>query len=142
MAIKYFPWPLNDHEIDQEFPLQNPPKFTKIGIFGLKANHLATLIVGLAPGFYDRELQRAKFLALIFTYILLRSPWSGASTLFGREQKGNYFSPATRVARWYVFKPKILIWVYFGRPRNGKCWYILWPLGIHCGNRVYFMAIW
>jgi hypothetical protein len=47
--------------------LQIPPKFTKIGIFGLKANHLATLIVGLAPGFYDRELQRAKFLALIFT---------------------------------------------------------------------------
>jgi hypothetical protein len=29
-----------------------------------------------------------------------------------------------RVARWLVFKPKIPIWVNFGRPRNGKCWYI------------------
>jgi hypothetical protein len=31
----------------------------------------------------------------------------------------------TRVARWFVFKPKILLWVNFGGPLNGKCWYIL-----------------
>jgi hypothetical protein len=30
-----------------------------------------------------------------------------------------------RVARWFVFKPKIPIWVNFGGPCNGKCWYIL-----------------
>jgi hypothetical protein len=39
MAIKYFQWPqnrTNDHKIFQDFPLQDPPKFTKIGIFGLK----------------------------------------------------------------------------------------------------------
>jgi hypothetical protein len=43
MTIKYFQWPLNrpnDHK--RGFPLQNPPKFTQIGIFGLKTNHLAT----------------------------------------------------------------------------------------------------
>jgi hypothetical protein len=27
----------------QDFPLQDPPKYTQIGIFGLKTNHLATL---------------------------------------------------------------------------------------------------
>jgi hypothetical protein len=39
MAIKYFQWPQNrpnDHKIFQDFPLQDPPKFTQIGIFGLK----------------------------------------------------------------------------------------------------------
>jgi hypothetical protein len=35
----------------------------------------------------------------------------------------------TRVARWFVFKPKIQIWVNFGRSCNGRCWYILWTLG-------------
>jgi sorbitol-specific phosphotransferase system component IIC len=27
----------------------------------------------------------------------------------------------TRVARWFIFKPKITIWVSFGGPWNGKC---------------------
>jgi hypothetical protein len=30
-----------------------------------------------------------------------------------------------RVARWFVFKPKILILVKFGGPWNGKCCYIV-----------------
>jgi hypothetical protein len=34
----------NGHKICQQFPLQDPPKFTQIGIFGLKINHLATLV--------------------------------------------------------------------------------------------------
>jgi hypothetical protein len=25
-----------------------------------------------------------------------------------------------RVARWFIFKPKIAIWVNFAGPRNGK----------------------
>jgi hypothetical protein len=33
----------NGHKIYQDFPQQDPPKFTQIGIFGLKTNHLATL---------------------------------------------------------------------------------------------------
>jgi hypothetical protein len=36
-----------------------------------------------------------------------------------------------RVARWYIFKPKIPTWVNFGGPWNGKGWYILWPFGIY-----------
>jgi hypothetical protein len=35
-----------------------------------------------------------------------------------------------RVARWFVCKAKIQIWVNFGGPWNGKCWHNLWPFGI------------
>jgi hypothetical protein len=45
---------------------------------------------------------------------------------------------ACRVARWYIFKPKIQIWVNFGVSCNDRCWYILWPSGIHFGHWVYF----
>jgi hypothetical protein len=48
----------------------------------------------------------------------------------------------TRVARWYVFKPKIQLWVNSGGPRNEKGWYIIWPFGIYYGHLVYVMAIW
>jgi hypothetical protein len=36
-----------------------------------------------------------------------------------------------RVARWYIFKPKIPLWVNFRGSWNGKGWYILWPFGIY-----------
>jgi hypothetical protein len=39
----------NDHKIDQHFPLQDLPKFTQIGNFGMKTYHLATL---LRTGFF------------------------------------------------------------------------------------------
>jgi hypothetical protein len=48
----------------------------------------------------------------------------------------------SRVARWFVFKPEISIWVNFGGPWNRKCGYILWPFGIFYGHLEYFMAIW
>jgi thiol-disulfide isomerase/thioredoxin len=32
-----------------------------------------------------------------------------------------------RVARWFILKPKVPIWVNFGGPWIGKCKYILWP---------------
>jgi hypothetical protein len=35
------------------------------------------------------------------------------------------------------FKPNIPIWVNFGGPWNGKCWYILWPFGINNNHLVY-----
>jgi hypothetical protein len=34
------------------------------------------------------------------------------------------------VARWFIFKPKIPIWVNFGGSLNGRCWYIM------------YMAVW
>jgi hypothetical protein len=47
-----------------------------------------------------------------------------------------------RVARWYIFKPEIQIWVNFGGSFNRRCWYILWPFGIFQDHIVYLMAIW
>jgi hypothetical protein len=41
MAVKNRP---NGNKIFQHLPLQDPPEFTQIGIFGLKTNHLATLV--------------------------------------------------------------------------------------------------
>jgi hypothetical protein len=38
------------------------------------------------------------------------------------------FIAKTRVARWFVFKPKIQIWVNFGGPWIGQCLHILLPL--------------
>jgi hypothetical protein len=43
-----------------------------------------------------------------------------------------------RVARWFIFRPKIPIRVNFGGPWNGKGWYILWPFGIYHGHLVHF----
>jgi hypothetical protein len=71
-----------------------------------------------------------------------------AQVRFGRSDK----RLSSRVARWYIFKPKIPIWVNFGGSFNGNCWhslwtwstdstaigYILWTFGIFCGNLVYF----
>jgi hypothetical protein len=47
-----------------------------------------------------------------------------------------------RVARWFVFKPKIQIWVNFGGSCNGRCWYILWTLSPFYSLLLYFMDIW
>jgi hypothetical protein len=46
-VIKCNKWPENgpnSHNIYQQRPLQDPVKFTQIGIFGLKTYHLATLL--------------------------------------------------------------------------------------------------
>jgi hypothetical protein len=46
MVIEYPKSPSNStngNKIYQYFPIYGPPKFTQIGIFGLKINHLATL---------------------------------------------------------------------------------------------------
>jgi hypothetical protein len=47
-----------------------------------------------------------------------------------------------RVARWFVFKPKIQIWVNFGGSCDGRWWYILWTLGPFYGLLLYFMDLW
>jgi hypothetical protein len=46
MVLKYPKSPLNipnGQRIYKHFPISSPPKFTQIGIFGLKTNRLATL---------------------------------------------------------------------------------------------------
>jgi hypothetical protein len=47
-----------------------------------------------------------------------------------------------RVARWFVFKPKIQIWVNFGGSCDGICWYILGTPGPFYGLLLYFIDKW
>jgi hypothetical protein len=47
MATNYTKWSQNrpnGHKMYQHLPLQEPPKFTQLVIFGLKINHLATQV--------------------------------------------------------------------------------------------------
>jgi hypothetical protein len=46
-----------------------------------------------------------------------------------------------RVARWFVSKPNIRIWINFVGSCNGRCWYILWTLGPFYSLLLYFMGI-
>jgi hypothetical protein len=46
-----------------------------------------------------------------------------------------------RVARWFLFRPKLLIWVYFGGPWNAKCCFILCPFGIFYSHLVYIFNV-
>jgi hypothetical protein len=48
----------------------------------------------------------------------------------------------TKVAGWYIFKPKIPIWVNFGGSCNGRRWYILWPSGLFYGHCGMFFLFW
>jgi hypothetical protein len=43
----------------------------------------------------------------------------------------------SRVARWFVFKPKMKIWVHFRGSCNGRCW----TFCIVRGNLVYFFPV-
>jgi hypothetical protein len=59
-----------------------------------------------------------------------------------------YFAPtvmsrivSSTVARWFVFKPKLPIWVNFGGSCNGKCWAILRPFEKFYCHLVYFVVI-
>jgi hypothetical protein len=56
---------------------------------------------------------------------------------------GDYwFGAGLRAARWYIV-PKIPIWVNFGGPCNGRCWYISWPFGLFTAIWYkYFMVVW
>jgi hypothetical protein len=68
------------------------------------------------------------------------SPMKTVSTMCPQSQSNNF---RTRVARWYVFKRKMQIWVNFGGPWNEKIleysmsiWNILRPFGIVYGHLV------
>jgi hypothetical protein len=58
------------------------------------------------------------------------------------------FGNGGRVARWHIFRPKILIWANLGGTKLNilfyyrAIWSILGPFGKFCGLWVYFMAIW
>jgi hypothetical protein len=47
-----------------------------------------------------------------------------------------------RVARWYIFKPKISVWVNFGVSCNERFWKILCWFGLFYCHLVYFWSYW
>jgi hypothetical protein len=97
----------NVHKIYQHFPFQGFPKCTKFGNFVLKIYHLATLAYQIARTFFTSDLFR----------LVLLSNWK--TSFF--EPFCAIFSMQSRVARWFVFKPKISILVNFGGCCDGRC---------------------
>jgi hypothetical protein len=63
-------------------------------------------------------------------------------TIFDAPLALRNFVFGIRVARWYIFKPKIPIGVNFEGPWNGKVWYILWPFEIYYSHLGNLAAIW
>jgi hypothetical protein len=52
-----------------------------------------------------------------------------------------YQTLQNRVARWYILRPKIAIWVNFGGFCYVRCWNILLTFDIFNGNLVRFVVI-
>jgi hypothetical protein len=86
------------------------------------------------------SLSRKKRSSSSFEHLAVWQIWKANAK---NSRKTNYFYEGpSRVARWFVFKPKIQIWVTFGGSCNGRCWHILWTLGRFYGLSLYFMDIW
>jgi hypothetical protein len=155
----------NGGELYRNFSFQGLSKCAKDVIFGLKIYHPATLLIISGPGHCLAVLVsppcglRSVPLPKCQDKKKLISRKKGGGNLqidtrknSGEKRSSGENSPKkqnvtkrgikSRVARWHVLKPKIPIWINFGGPWNGKCWYILWPYGIHYSNLVYFMASW
>jgi hypothetical protein len=47
-----------------------------------------------------------------------------------------FFPVQIRAARWFIFRPKIPIWVYFGGSCRGRVWHILLSFGKFSGHLV------
>jgi hypothetical protein len=82
-------------------------------------------------------------------------PWNRATDLarfYSHGNKMGAFAIQIRVARWYIFKPKIQILVNFEGSSERRCWYIshidIWSILrifaiLHIkGHLVYFVVIW
>jgi hypothetical protein len=104
---------------------------------GLKINPLATLPPEQQNGFLSLQ-----------PISLLPKPCRHALVATSKPVKA-------RVARWYIFIPKISFWEYYGRPWNGKfcktfcrldifiaIWHILWPIGMLCCHMGCFSTFW
>jgi hypothetical protein len=62
---------------------------------------------------------------------------------FSLAEKGRFRFVGIRDARWFVFRPKIQIWVNLEGCCDGRCWYIILPFGLFTYvHLAYFTAIW
>jgi hypothetical protein len=100
----------------------------------------------LAPAFSPNTLFRTKVRKYIHicicTYICMYRYTYIHS--YSHKYSHNYIHTnvvQNRVARWFIFKPKSQFWVNFGWSWNGKCWYILWPVGMFNGHILWLLGI-
>jgi hypothetical protein len=117
----------NGHKIYQQLQIQDPPKFTQIGVFGLKTNHLATLRESLF-------LPLTKRTKKIFLEFAFRNSTSDAT--FSSDG-----CDLVRVARLDIFNPEIPIWEKFERSCDGTCCYFLTCCGIFYGHLLYIFYV-
>jgi hypothetical protein len=89
--------------------------------FRLKIYHLATLD---SCNLYQK-VAWATFRAIFFTSPSGHPVCLCVSLFALSRMHCNSPSLLSRVARWFIFKPKIPVWVHFGGPWVGKCCYIL-----------------
>jgi hypothetical protein len=138
LTTKCTKWPYYlsiGHKIYQHLPFQDPPKFTQNGIFGLKmylpsgnpgnsTQNSDEIRFDLKSSFRRRLVVGHRFPALETDSKVVR--WSGG------QRQGCQIK---------CFNTKIPIWLYFGVPRSGKCWCILWSFLIFYGHLVCFVII-
>jgi hypothetical protein len=78
--------------------------------------------LNISPRMPDRRMELILCLPMYFA-----SNWRNKKTQ--KLLASRYRRPTSRVARWFVFKTKIQMWVNFGGSCNRRWWYILWTLG-------------
>jgi hypothetical protein len=54
--------------------------------------------------------------------IVFLENWRKSQKIVSTTLTTSYIQQSIRVARWYIFKPKIPIWVNFGVCCNKRCW--------------------
>jgi hypothetical protein len=128
--------------------LQDPPKFTQIGIFGLKTNHLASLLRAIVAAFFATIFwvthvakHFGRRMAPALKKLKMETSKNQVSAYsFSHSKRSKKKSPQHRqwhimfihncivhkvnqepilhfrVARWFIFKTKIPIWVNFRGP--------------------------
>jgi hypothetical protein len=106
------------------------------------------VVVGLVPGIGPRQRRATKIASVFIPRKSFLNRCFEAKEGFCRRQGKSFALSQLRlaagVARWYIFKPKIAVWVNFGGPWNGKGWFILLysmrnilrPFGIFYGHLV------
>jgi hypothetical protein len=76
-----------------------------------------------------RFIYLLNFIEILLKIIDLQMP-GFASTVLRQQSLLRSHTDTVRVARCYIFMPKMTIWVNFKKPLNGNFLYILWPFGI------------
>jgi hypothetical protein len=97
----------NGYKIYQHLPLQDPPKFTQIGIFGLKIYHLAIL----------HHMSIKKF-----------HSYGGETFTFNRNDRGCQIK--TKIPIWEGLVVEAVGIFYSHLVNFPAIWYILWPIDI------------